>query len=240
MISHFLRPSLIKLYKASGFDFIYVENEHILHNPEAFGDCLITAHDNDIPVITKPAYWDRGECARLLDAGVSGVQLPQTETREQIAEFASWAKYPPLGTRMISCPLATKDFRDFNAADLARSNDETLVIAHVETKKGVDNIADIVKVPLVDVVFIGTADLAISLGAPFDYNSKQFISAVDRIISVALNAGKIPGMFIPSQDFGQRWIEAGVRFIETVGELSFIASGAKTLVSDFQSMVRGT
>ena len=46
-------------------------------------------------------------------------------------------------------------------------NEESLVVIHVEGKGGIDNLAEIVTVPQVDVIFLGPYDLSQSIGIPW-------------------------------------------------------------------------
>lgn len=234
MVTHFLRPAMMKIYANCGFDFIYVENEHAMHDPTGFTDCVLAALDNGIALITKPPYMDRGEIARLLDAGVTGLQLPQSETRDQIDTFGAWVRYPPQGTRMVACASGLNNFEFLTLEDLQRLDRETLVIAHVETKRGADNIEEIAASPFVDVVFIGQADLSVSFGKPYDFEAPEFVAAVERIIRGTLDAGKIVGMYMPTAAYAQQWLRKGVTFIETADEISFIASGARSLLQEFR------
>src|SRR5687767_7107788 len=93
----YLRPSLVKLYKHAGFDFIYIENEHALFQGPELADFVQCARDNDLPVISKVAQLERAEVARLLEAGVVGIQLPRTESREDLLTLIDYMKFPPNG-----------------------------------------------------------------------------------------------------------------------------------------------
>ena len=225
----------MKIYAQCGFDFAYIENEHGMQNPENFSDCILAGLDNNLPTIIKPGYLCRSETARLLDAGATGVQLPQTETRSQIDLFGSWVKYPPVGTRMVACSSGLNNFKFLNFDDLSRLNDETIVIAHVETVLGVENIDEIATSELVDVVFIGSADLSVSLGKPFDFDNPEFIDSFEKIASTTKKAGKVLGAYAATTEIIANFIKMGTKFFETADEITFIRSGASKLLADFDS-----
>lgn len=233
-LTHFLRPAMIRLYSKLGFDFVYIENEHSMNAPDILSDCILSANDNNLPVIIKPPYFDRGETARLLDAGVAGVQLPQTETRDQIDEFGSWVKYPPVGTRMVCCASGLNNFGSLTKDDLARINEETIVIAHIETQKGLENVRQIAQSPFVDIVFIGQMDLSVSMGRPYEFDCPEMLQAIEKIVAETLKAGKIPGVFATSLAAAKPSLDAGARFIESADEISFIVSGTNTLLGEFK------
>ena len=234
MVTHFLRPAMMKIYAQCGFDFAYIENEHMMQNPETLSDCISAGLDNNLPTIIKPGYCDRGDTARLLDAGAVGVQLPQTETRSQIDQFGSWVKYPPVGTRMVTCSSGLNNFKSTTLEDMIRLNKETFVIAHVETKLGVDNIEEIASSDYVDVVFIGSADLSVSLGKPFDFDNPEFVKYFEKAVSATKKAGKALGAYSITAKNITDFIKMGATFIETTDEISFVRSGIVKLLSDFK------
>lgn len=92
-----LRPSLVKTYANAGADFIYIENEHSLLNPATYADFLLCAQDNGLPVAAKTPYLDRGAIVKLLDSGTMNLQLPMTESADDVLTLHNWLKYPPGG-----------------------------------------------------------------------------------------------------------------------------------------------
>ena len=80
MVSEYLRPSLVKIYCHAGFDFIFIKKEHTFFDGSEMTDFVLSARDNQMPVISKVGELNRSEVARLLEAGVVGIQLPRTES----------------------------------------------------------------------------------------------------------------------------------------------------------------
>ena len=58
--------------------------------------------------------------------------------------------------------------------------DPPILIAQIETKRGVDNLKEIKKYNF-DYYMIGPYDLSASMGAPAQFDSKEYLSAVARI-----------------------------------------------------------
>ena len=107
MLQQFARPPLIKLFQHAGYDFVYIEYEHTSFDPEDLADTVQSARDNGLPVIAKTPQLERQEVAKLLEAGVVGIQLPRAETRDQVETLLSYLKYPPRGTRAVAPDGAT-------------------------------------------------------------------------------------------------------------------------------------
>ena len=85
--TEYMRSSLVKFYCAAGFDYIFIENEHVIFDGPALADFVMCTRDNGIPVIAKVGDLSRAETARLLEMGITGIQLPRTESREQLLDF---------------------------------------------------------------------------------------------------------------------------------------------------------
>ncbi len=234
MSQHVCSPWLAKLYHDAGADFLYIENEHIFFNGADMANLVLAARSYGLPVVAKCEYVNRGSIAKLLDAGVIGIQLPMSETPEQLAEVVSYVKFPPVGVRAAAPGTGNTDYEPVNLAEwLKNANDETTVIAHIESRKGLENIDKILSVPGVDIMFIGMFDLTVSLGQPAKYDHPDIIAAMDRLVSSAKQHSKIAGMWIPSYDKAEPWLEKGVRFFETTGDVGFIAAGAVELMKKF-------
>ena len=102
IVSEYARPSLVKLYGQAGFDFVYIEYEHIYFDPTALADTVLAARDAGLPPIAKTPQLERAEVAKLLEAGIVGIQLPRTESREQVEELRGYLRFPPVGTRAVA------------------------------------------------------------------------------------------------------------------------------------------
>ena len=232
MLSELVRPSVVKIYAKAGSDFLFIEFEHCLLEPTALADVVLCARDNGLPVVAKTPYLDRGWTTKLLDAGVTGIQLPMTETPEQVRQLADWVKFPPVGKRACACAYGATGYEEMDTREfIERSNAETLVIAHVETLEGVRNIDAILDTKVVDVVFVGPFDLSISCGKPGDYEGKEFARAVKRVSEAAKKRGIVLGTYLPNADAAPKWRALGATYFELADELAFIAEGARKAIA---------
>ncbi len=236
-IAELLRPCVVKVYSNAGTDFLYIENEHCMLNPTAWADSLLCAQDNSLPVITKTPYLDRGATVKLLDAGLIGLQLPMTESAEDVLTLHSWLKYPPIGIRAVQCGYGSTGYQPVDLSTfLKQQNEDTMLIAHIETKQGVEAIDDILATGVVDVVFIGQDDLSISVGAPGDHHDPRHRAAIKRVADAAQRHKVFFGLFAPNTDSARRWIDEGARFFEIADEFMLLDSGARDAVAAFKEL----
>jgi 2-keto-3-deoxy-L-rhamnonate aldolase RhmA len=236
-IAELLRPCVIKSYCNAGADFLYLENEHTMFDPSAFADAIVCARDNHLPVVTKTPYLDRGATVRLLDAGVVGLQLPMTERAQDMLTLHGWLKYPPIGVRAVCCGYASTDYHPVEFESfLKQQNEDTMLIAHIETRHGVEAIDEILGTGVVDVVFIGQDDLSVTLGRPGDHHDPRHIAAMKRVADAARSHGVFFGLFAPGIESAKRWIDEGARFFEVSDELMFIQRGSLEIVEEFRRL----
>jgi 2-keto-3-deoxy-L-rhamnonate aldolase RhmA len=235
-MQHVTGAWLARLYKNSGADFVYVEYEHGFFNEADLADFVLACRFNGMPVVAKVPECSRTHVAKLLECGVVGIQLPWTETREQIDRLVSYVKFPPHGIRAVAVGMGNCDYNlQMTGRDLIDcGNRETVVLAHVETRTGIDNLDAILGNPHVDVLFLGMYDLSNSYGHPGEFRHSDVVAAVDRAIAAAKRHGKAMGMYVPDAKAAEPWVAKGCRFFETASEIDLIDSGARNLVKQFR------
>jgi 2-keto-3-deoxy-L-rhamnonate aldolase RhmA len=96
---------------------------------------------------------------------------------------------------------------------IARANARTMVIALVETAKGIDNVDAIAAVGGVDVIWLGHYDLTNFLGIPGEFDNPKFHAAVDSLIMACKKHGKTPGFLADNEQWARDFRAKGFRLI---------------------------
>ena len=235
---HVTTAWLARIWKNSGTDFVYVEYEHGFMNEANLAEFVLSCRLNGLPVVAKVPECSRTHTAKLLECGVTGIQLPWTESREQIDRLVGYVKFPPIGIRAAAPGMGNCDYnlgvngREFIEA----ANRETVVLAHVETRQGINNLDAILSNPHVDVLFLGMYDLSVSYGQPGDFRHPDVAAAVEIALAAARRHGKTAGMYVPDAKTAEPWIAKGMRFFETASEVDLIDCGAKQAVKQFRQL----
>src|SRR5262249_20467830 len=105
------------------------------------------------------------------------------------------------------------------AAKIASANSEVLLIAQVETVRGLENVEKIAAVDGIDVIWIGQADLTTSLGIPGQYAHPLFQQAVDRIVAACCAHDKALGYLALDVEDGRSMLARGFRMLAYGGDL---------------------
>jgi 4-hydroxy-2-oxoheptanedioate aldolase len=234
-IGCFLRhgdPGLAEVVGYMGWDYLIFDGEH---SPLAPRECEHLSRVCELtgvtPIVRVPSNipWMIGQ---VLDAGMQGVQIPMINSRQEAEVAARAAKYPPIGTRGLATTRASRfgQVLPFRISDhIETSNAETLVIAQVETVAAMDQVAEILSVPEVDVIFVGPNDLSLSLGFPGDFQQTEVQAAFDNISSAVAKTDKALGVLVPSVEAAREWRARGARYIMVVME-ALLAPAARSFL----------
>ena len=143
---------------------------------------------------------------------------------------AAATKYPPMGTRSLTSPLAQAEFRrSADPESLAQLNAETLTIVMIETRTAVDNAAAIAAVAGVDALMIGTSAQMTMNPVLFDNPGHADIMAAYEAVGAACRAkNKFFGMGgVYSKDLIEKFLKHGIQFLLGGADVSFVMDGAK-------------
>jgi 2-keto-3-deoxy-L-rhamnonate aldolase RhmA len=108
-----------------------------------------------------------------------------------------------------------------------------MVIALVETAKGIENVDAIAAVHGVDVVWLGHYDLTNFIGIPGEFDNPKFHAAVDSLVKACKNHGKTPGFLAGNEQWARDFRAKGFRRIaygvDTLLMQGALAHGIKLL-----------
>ena len=143
---------------------------------------------------------------QVLDMGAFGVVFPRVETREQAGRAVQAMRYPPQRGEAEPDPPGLRGWGPGRAAHywglavpdyVARADvwpldpdGELLALIMIESAAGVANVDEIVSVPGVGALFIGPADLAMSLGVgpPGREHAAETEEAIQTVLRACLAA----------------------------------------------------
>lgn len=208
----FLREPLVAT-AAAGLDYDYVCID-MQHGLQDFGEVaqmlFATIAGSATPIVRTPSN-EPGLVGRLLDAGALGVVFPMINTAADAELAVASCRYAPAGTRSLG-PVGA-GIR-YGPEYVTRANGEVLAIPMIETKQAVGNLDEILSLDGVDVIYVGPADLSLSLGlAPgLDNAHADFDAAIEAIIDACARHGVVPGIHCSPELAAKRY-EQGFRML---------------------------
>ncbi len=181
-------PAVARMYTQLGFDFLLIDMEHSVINPETLQTMLMMFSDTPVCPIVRVPWHEPNWSKWALDAGAEGIIFPNVTSAEQAKRLVAQCKYPPQGERGFFPKCASNFLMDMPEY-LDGINDRIQVWMQIESVEGLRNMEEIVKVPGLDTVLIGPADLSFSLGIGNQYENPIFDHALEEIFSKAHKAG---------------------------------------------------
>jgi 2-keto-3-deoxy-L-rhamnonate aldolase RhmA len=151
-------PEVVEIVAKAGFDVVVIDLEHTMLSLETVSTMIGLARLAGVrPLVRVP---DHGHAViqRVLDAGASGVVVPQVDTAEQARAVVACAKFPPVGTRGLSNSARAGDWGSVPPAQYMRDGDaDSVVVVQLESEAALRHGPEIAAVPGVDCVLVGRA-----------------------------------------------------------------------------------
>lgn len=170
----FPAPELIEYAALAGFDAVHLDGEHGAFNPVAVDQIVHVAHAHGLCVTARVPNIRADEINQWLDRGIQGIMAPHIETGEQAQALVDACYFAPLGHRSWGTHRGT-GFNDDTliaakfggrAQFVEFANQNMLVYVQIESKRGYENLDDILAVEGLHAVAFGPFDLAFSLNLP--------------------------------------------------------------------------
>ncbi len=220
MVFEFATPGMPAIAAAAGADYLLYDMEHSGLSMSDLKQQIAAARGLSLPVLVRPPAKQYHLASLLLDLGAMGLMFPMVESAEEAAELVSWTRYPPQGERGGAFVVAHDDYTPGDVkTKIATANERTLILALIETAKGLENIEEIIAVPGIDVAHVGQFDLSLSLGQPGDFEHPLVSAGIDRIAAAAKAAGKCAGCMVPDAETGRAWMARGYDLLAYSGDI---------------------
>lgn len=214
---------------ANHVDFLWIEMEHVLVNPQMVYSYFLAARLKELPTLVRVTSLHDSNIKPIIDSGANGIIVPQIESSEDVKNIVEQCRFKPLGKRGFGGKMAA----NYSCENWIKyTNEDFFIAVLIENQKAVQNIESILKVPGLDTVIIGPMDLSNSLGIPGDIMNKKVLSAIDHIISETNSAGINVGVGC-SLDFNfiNIMINRGIKFFQISTDFDYLSEYARQVRS---------
>ncbi|MBI3455401.1 MAG: HpcH/HpaI aldolase/citrate lyase family protein [Candidatus Rokubacteria bacterium] len=227
-----------EIMSRAGFDWLLIDMEHGHGDYQTLLAQLQAIEGSPVIPIVRVQWNDPAIIKRVLDLGAYGVMVPWIANRAEAEAALRATKYPPEGIRGIAGSHRAGGYGRHAAEYWKRANEEILVVIQVETASAVADIAEIVTVPGIDVVFIGPADLSTALGHMGDAGHPDVQAAIQRVEAAVKARGLALGNITRHWDQARELYEQGYQFLTLGSETSLLVQGAQELLRRFKQDIR--
>lgn len=233
-VLHLIDPSLFEMTSLMGFDGIWMDMEHHTYSVETAAVLMRAARVGCSDIIARPAKGEFMRMLRMLEAGAQGIMYPRCDDAAEAAEVVRWAKFAPMGTRGFDggnpdMPYCTMPIDRY----VREANDETFIIAQIESPEALDRAEEIAAVDGVDVLMLGPADFSILSGIPGQFDHQRIHDARRKIATAAKKHGKQWGCPSGSAEMTSQLLDMGARFICHMADIVLVKNGLEQIQAAF-------
>lgn len=225
-----------------GFDFVMVDTQHSQVDSEKLIPLLQAIKLGGAKsFIRLESPDDRSGIQHAFDCGVDGILCPFIRTADDVKKIVEVSKYPGRlrkeGTRSLYVNLRPTFYAGSGPGGMLatynKMNAKTIVAIQIETAESIDNIAEILSVPGVDIAFIGPGDLASSMGImckdPFKFSTDSELNrATDTVLEACLLHKVIPGCWAIDPKSSS---DKGFKFMCVGSDMEFLRVSAVYFIS---------
>lgn len=209
-------------FATAGYDYVGFDVQHGYLDDADVAHILRRIEHVPIATAVRVPSASAAPIGRVLDAGADAIIVAMVDRPEQAAEAVAATRFAPEGIRSFG-PL-----RASLGHDPAALADRVSVFAMIETAAGLDAVADICAVPGLAGVYVGPADLAISLGEGVvkAVSQPKVRDAIVRVQQAAAAAGAVAGIHAGDGVTGKELAALGFQLITLAPESQALRRGA--------------
>jgi 2-keto-3-deoxy-L-rhamnonate aldolase RhmA len=183
-------PMLSEMFAQGGMNFQILDCEHGAYDYATLLPDMLACERHGCAPFIRVSGTSKVEVQRCLDLGARGLVFPQLATCDDFKRAADMMDYPPAGTRGFN-PFVRGG--DYGMPPPSAQVERPWFIPIVEMLSAVEEIEAIVRLPRIDLIYIGAYDLSTALGCPGRMDAPELVQVVNRVISACGKAGKPVG-----------------------------------------------
>jgi 4-hydroxy-2-oxoheptanedioate aldolase len=217
-------------FARTGYDYVGFDVQHGYLDDADVAVLLRRLEHVPIATAVRLPSADPAPIGRVLDAGADAVIVAMVESADQAAAAVAATRYPPAGVRSFG-PLQAGLGRDISELEARVS-----VFAMIETADGLSALDEICAVAGLSGIYVGPADLAISMGCAVAdaWTNPAVLDAMTRIQVIASAAGLVTGIHAGAGAVGRTAAQKGFRMITLTSESQALRRGAAEHLKEAQ------
>jgi 4-hydroxy-2-oxoheptanedioate aldolase len=209
-------------FARAGYDYVGFDAQHGYLDDADIANILRRLEHVPIGTAVRLPSADPAPIGRVLDAGADAIIVAMIESADQAAAAVAATRYPPAGVRSFG-PLRASLGYDTSALQARVS-----VFAMIETAAALTDVSEICAVPGLSGIYVGPADLAISMGVEVTKATAHpaVRDAIADIQRAASAAGLVAGIHAGDGKVGQAMAQLGFQMITLAAESQALRRGA--------------
>jgi 4-hydroxy-2-oxoheptanedioate aldolase len=209
-------------FARAGYDYVGFDAQHGYLDDADIANILRRLEHVPIGTAVRLPSVDPAPIGRVLDAGADAIIVAMIESAEQAAAAVAATRYPPAGVRSFGPLRASLGY------DTVALESRVSVFAMIETAAALTDVNEICAVPGLSGIYVGPADLAISMGVEVTKAASHSAvrDAIADIERAASAAGLVSGIHAWDGKVGHAMAQLGFQMITLASESQALRRGA--------------
>jgi len=226
----------IELVARTGVDFAIVDAEHAPFDLTTLDRMALAGRAEQLPLLIRPPGLEPSFIGQALDVGLSGIVAPHIDSAQAAERLLDACRYDR-GRRGFSPSTraggyGAPDARAYReASDLGNS-----VWCQIEDASALANLDAIAAIDDIDCLFLGRADLALSLGVDAQSDAKV-VEGVRATAAAGRRHGRSVGIFIGSTSEIADLAVLGVTVFVCGSDQSWLLAEGRRIRREFGAVV---
>lgn len=224
-------PAFIEVMGHAGADYVIIDLEHGPNSVETAQNLIRSAQVAGLMPIVRvkeDCPWIIGE---VLDIGAGGIQVPQVTCRQEAENVIQRAKFAPMGQRGVCRFVRAADYSAKDRFEYFQDANDAVIVLQIEGQDGIDNLADIIQVNGIDVIFIGPYDLSQALGIPGQIDHPLVVEKTLQIVDICRAKGIAVGTFADTVENAKKWRSLGIQYLSYSVDVGIFHEAVANLVN---------
>lgn len=197
--------AMSEIAASSGLDFLILDLEHGAFGLETLHSCILACESFGCSPLVRVPEVGSPLVQNVLDLGAHGVVFPQIKSVEEAVGAVKSCRLPPDGTRGFNPFTRSGTFLGKSSGSGAARLENGFPISCVllETPGAVRDLDLILKIPGLDLVYLGVYDMSLALGCGGDVRHPKVQAFVEEATRKITTAGIVVGaMFKTKEELG--------------------------------------
>jgi len=191
-------PQVVEVLGTTDLGFVVVDAEHAPFDRGMLDLMVMAGRASQIPVFIRIAEINASVILSCLDIGAAGLLIPHVDNAEIAKEVVSLARYVG-GKRGFSSSPRFAGYGSLGMKESLKLGESPKIICQIESQEAIDNVEAIASVSGVSGIFVGRADLALSLGLDNPRDESVFLATL-KSLNAALKLKKMAGIHVSGKE----------------------------------------
>jgi len=215
----------VEILGGSPLDFVVVDAEHAPFDRAAIDLLVLAGRAVGMPVLVRVPDTAPATILSVLDVGAAGLLVPHVDSAQHAREVVALTRCRG-GSRGFSSATRAAGYGLLPMAEAVDAVNGCFIMAQIESAAAVEAAQEIASVDGIDGLFVGRADLALSMGL-VDAKHPEVLAGAQAALRAAREAGKVAGMAVGSAAERHRFAPLGANWFIVGSDQALLRHGAE-------------